>query len=61
MSTLPPHPYKQIKPQSTAAVAAQDEEFLRALHKTLFDVHVIEGACSACAWLFCSLLVCFYT
>lgn len=30
--------------QSTAATAAQDEEFLRALHKTLFDVHVLEGA-----------------
>lgn len=30
--------------QSTAAAAAQEEEFLRALHKTLFDVHVIEGA-----------------
>lgn len=31
-------------PQSTAAAAAQDEEFLRALHNTLFDVHVMEGA-----------------
>lgn len=30
--------------QSTAATVAQDEEFLRALHKTLFDVHVLEGA-----------------
>lgn len=31
-------------PESLTEALAQDEEFLKALHKTLFDVHVLEGA-----------------
>jgi len=31
-------------PEALTEALAQDEEFLKALHKTLFDVHVLEGS-----------------